>query len=499
MTAIISPAFGKKTLEMTSPAHTNTRRRLALLFSVPLAFSIVFFSISLLGEHTDLSLLRNQNLLSSIVQLRASANDIESGERGFLLTGGEQYLLPFQHAEAALPSQVESCRRYAKDVDADLQKRVTLFINLVQQRVALARQVLQAQRQNGFSAALMQAQSDNSEENMNSIRKSMEELRLRLDANQTEYLNRQRELNHTAFLFFALGMIVMIVVMMWLYNATVSYLQARDEADARLHALNTDLEGRIEARTRDLQIANEELQQFAYVASHDLQEPLRTIISFTQLLASRYRGHLDSDADEFIGYIVTSARRMTDLINGLLTLARLRKAGQPTTPVRFEKLLQDAESALQAAIRESGAEITHGSLPDLIVDPVQFSQVFQNLLANAIKYRRDVPVRVHVAARRDGTNWVFLVSDNGLGFDQQFADRIFGLFQRLHSREIAGTGMGLSIARKIVERHGGRIWAESKPGVGSTFSFSLPVSLEATRDESSAAPLRVVAHGSGSN
>ena len=483
---------------MALPAHTTTRRRLALLFSVPLAFSIIFFSISLLAEHTDLSLLRNQNLLSSIVQLRSFANDIESGERGFLLTGDEHYLLPLQHAQAALPSEVESCRRYAKDFSPALQRDIDRFIEAVEQRAFQAEQVLSAQRQKGFSAALKQTQAGQSEDTMNAIRKQMEELRLKLDQEQTEYLSRQRELNHSAFYFFAIGMIVMILVMMWLYNATVSYLQARDEADKQLQALNTELESRIQERTRDLQMANEELQQFAYVASHDLQEPLRTITSFTQLLASRYKGKLDSDADEFIGYIVTSARRMTDLINGLLALVRLRKSGQPTAPVRLEKLLQEAESALQAAIRTSGAEITHGPLPDLVVDPVQFSQVFQNLLANAMKYRRDVAVKVKIEARREPTNWIFSISDNGLGFDQQFAERIFGLFQRLHSREIEGTGMGLSITRKIVERHGGRIWAESKVGVGSTFYFSLPVSLEGTREQVSASSVNAVAQGMGS-
>jgi len=223
---------------------------------------------------------------------------------------------------------------------------------------------------------------------------------------------------------------------------------------------------------------NAELQQFAYVASHDLQEPLRTITSFSQLLASRYQGRLDADADEFIGYIVTASRRMTDLINGLLQLVRLRKSGQPIAPVSFERLLEEAEISLQAAIRESQARIEHGSLPSLVVDPVQFSQVLQNLISNAIRYRSAEPPRIRIQARRDRGNWIFSVADNGCGFGQEFAERIFGLFQRLHGREIEGTGMGLSISRKIVERHGGRIWAESREGEGATFFFSLPVTLE---------------------
>jgi light-regulated signal transduction histidine kinase (bacteriophytochrome) len=267
---------------------------------------------------------------------------------------------------------------------------------------------------------------------------------------------------------------------LWLYNALLSYLHARDAANVELQRVNAELESRIEERTKDLTRANEELQQFAYVASHDLQEPLRTITSFTQLLETRYKGRFDEDADEFIGYIVASSRRMTDLINGLLALGRLRKSGQATTPVSFDDLLREAEISLQAAIRESGAEIQSDPLPALVVDKVQFAQVLQNLISNAIKYRRDEAPRIVIRARRDATSWIFSVSDNGRGFNQEFAERIFGLFQRLHPQEIRGTGMGLSIARRILERHGGRIWAESEEGKGSTFFFSLPLSLEKT-------------------
>ncbi len=162
-------------------------------------------------------------------------------------------------------------------------------------------------------------------------------------------------------------------------------------------------------------------------------------------------------------------------------MVRLRKSGHATTPISFEKLLEEAEISLQASIRENDVDIQHGPLPALVVDKVQLAQVLQNLISNAIKYRSEEPPRIRVEAKRDATDWIFSVSDNGRGFNQQFAERIFGLFQRLHGREVEGTGMGLSIAQRIVERHGGRIWAESTEGAGSTFYFSLPVSLEVSR------------------
>lgn len=473
---------------MTSLVHGRTRRRLALLFSVPLAFSVLFFLVSLETEHTDIGLLRIENLSSAVLELRSLANDVESGERGFLLTGDEHFLSPLEHADASLPARIEACEGNAKDQPQPLRDRIYDLIALVKQRGQEASRVLRAQQSQGFAAAVDLAKSDGSEDTMNRIRIATGDLQTGFADAESVYMGSQRNLNHWAFFSFAIGTIIMLGVMIWLYNQLLRYLHDRDSAlnqlqnaNGELATLNSELEQRVDDRTRDLTQANEELQQFAYVASHDLQEPLRTITSFTQLLASRYGGKLDEDAEEFMGYIVTSSRRMTDLINGLLAVVRLRKTGHPTVPVSFETLLSEAEIGLQALIRESQTDIQHGPLPALVVDRVQFSQVLQNLISNAIKYRREEPPRVTVEAKRDVSNWVFSVSDNGRGFNQQFAERIFGLFQRLHGREVEGTGMGLAIARKIVERHGGRIWAESQEGSGSTFYFSLPVSLEVSR------------------
>ena len=226
----------------------------------------------------------------------------------------------------------------------------------------------------------------------------------------------------------------------------------------------------------ELRRSNEELQQFAYVASHDLQEPLRMVASYTQLLAKRYTGRLDSEADEFIAYAVDGSNRMQALIHDLLAYSRAGANGKAYQEISSEKALLEALSNLRVSIQESGAVVTHDSLPTITTDDAQLVQVFQNLVGNAIKYRRAEVPRVHVsAAKNGGQEWNFSVQDNGLGIDPQYFDRIFVLFQRLHGREeFKGTGIGLAICKKIVERLGGRIWVESEPEKGSTFYFALP-------------------------
>jgi len=231
------------------------------------------------------------------------------------------------------------------------------------------------------------------------------------------------------------------------------------------------------ARTvAELKRSNDELQQFAYVSSHDLQEPLRMVSSYTQLLAKRYKGRLDSDADEFIAFAVDGCHRMQGLIQDLLVYSRAGSNGKALRELSCENSLKLALANLRTTIEQSGAVVTHDALPAIKTDEAQLTQVFQNLVGNAIKYRRAESPRVHVSASRNGGNeWIFSVRDNGLGIDPQYFDRIFVLFQRLHGRdEFEGTGIGLAICKKILERLGGRIWVESQPEKGSTFYFALP-------------------------
>jgi PAS domain S-box-containing protein len=265
-----------------------------------------------------------------------------------------------------------------------------------------------------------------------------------------------------------------------LYNASVY----RDEAGkvVGVFAAARDIterkraEEKIKGYMEDLRRSNQELEHFAYVASHDLQEPLRTVSSFSQLLGERYRGRLDADADDFIAFIVDGAARMQTLINDLLTFSRVGTRGSPFAPVAGGEILQAALGNLDAAIADSGAIITHDPLPTVLADPTQMTQLFQNLCGNAIKFRRPGQTpQIHVSAARQDGAWQFNVRDNGVGIDPKYFDRIFIIFQRLHGREeYPGTGIGLAICKKIVERHGGRIWVESEPGNGSTFHFTLP-------------------------
>lgn len=249
----------------------------------------------------------------------------------------------------------------------------------------------------------------------------------------------------------------------------------RRRAEAEIRRLNADLERRVVERTRELERSNADLEQFAYVASHDLQEPLRAVASYTQLLARRYGERLDGDAARFIDRAGAAVTRMQQLIRDLLAYSRVGTHGTSAEPTDCGPLLADVLDDLQAAIAETGAVVTHDRLPVVAGDPSQLRQLFQNLVANAIKFRDAAPPRVHVAVERRGGTWEFAVGDNGIGIEPEFRQRVFVIFQRLHSRrDYPGTGVGLAICKRIVERHGGRIWIDSAAGAGTTVRFELP-------------------------
>jgi PAS domain S-box-containing protein len=224
-----------------------------------------------------------------------------------------------------------------------------------------------------------------------------------------------------------------------------------------------------------LERSNREAEQFAYVASHDLQEPLRMVGSYVQLLARRYQGRLDANADEFIGYAVEGVMRMQALLNELLAFSRLGRCDEPLAETSCDEALETALGSLADQMASAGAAVTHDALPTLVATRALVVELFQNLIENAVKFRGDQPPRIYVGAARKGADWLFAVSDNGIGIDPRHGERIFEIFQRLHTRDrYPGNGMGLARCRKIVERLGGRLWVESRPRAGSTFFFTLP-------------------------
>jgi light-regulated signal transduction histidine kinase (bacteriophytochrome) len=249
----------------------------------------------------------------------------------------------------------------------------------------------------------------------------------------------------------------------------------RFNAEAELDEYRRNLEDKVVQRTQELARSNKDLEQFAYVASHDLQEPLRAVAGFVELLKMQLTNTLDEKTQKYMNFVVDGVLRMQTLIHGLLEYSRIGTRSRQAQPVDSRKALNHSLAHLERSISESDAKITVGNLPIVRMDELQFVQLFQNLIGNAIKFRSGQKPEIHIDAERTNGDWRFAVKDNGIGIEQEYADRIFLIFQRLHTRDkYPGTGIGLSICKKIVERHGGKIWVESQPGQGSTFYFTIP-------------------------
>jgi signal transduction histidine kinase len=244
----------------------------------------------------------------------------------------------------------------------------------------------------------------------------------------------------------------------------------------RLRSAHEKAEKALRESMINIERSNAELEQFAYVTSHDLREPLRMITSFLQLLERRYKDQLDQDANEFIGFAVDGAKRLDAMINDILIYSQVAKKERNLTPVNLNNVLEKAYLNLITSIEETEAELTHDPLPTLLLDEQLMIQLFQNLISNAIKYRSEKSPKIHISAKKEMDKYVFKVQDNGIGISPKHLERIFTIFQRLHTKqEYEGTGIGLSIAQKIVQQHGGQIWAESTPDKGSAFYFTIPI------------------------
>jgi signal transduction histidine kinase len=421
----------------------------------------------------------------AIQDLLVSLNDAETGRRGFIATGDTTYLAVVEGSAAKSSAVVQRLSTLALDNSVQ-QGNVNALERLVNDRLDLLKQTSQfggqdaeirEDRRNGLVASTQLGKL---------VAEMMAEENRLLDLRKQGTVAADWE----ATTLFVSGSIATILLLLWAYRIVRQYAAGRDRAEIEVHQannqlqekifqldrLNQELEDRVKERTVGLERSNQDLQQFAFVASHDLQEPLRMVSSYLGLLSKSCQGKLDAEADKYIGFAVDGAARMQALIRDLLAFAQVSTQAPVLARTRLADVVNQARYALLASVRETGAEIATEPLPEVDVDALKMSLVFQNLLSNAIKFRQPggKPC-IQIAARKEDGEWRISVRDRGIGFDPKYAQKIFGAFQRLHGKaEYPGTGIGLAICSRIIDGHGGRIWAEAHPGRGATFHFTLP-------------------------
>jgi signal transduction histidine kinase len=413
-------------------------------------------------------------VLERIDTITIELTDAEALQRGFVITGLDSYREDFENAAGKIHADISAVQSLTAD-NPRQQSNIEQLQPMVDARLAEVRQRMEMRQQGGLISVARKIATGRGKEHMDEILALLGSMRGEEDGLlvlRTETMDTGSRRTKTLILAGnALALFFALLVMYVLQQEMARRLQA----DEMLREANADLERRVAERTAALERSNSELQQFAYVASHDLQEPLRMVASFTQLLAKRYKDKLDDDAREFIDFAVDGATRMQTLITDLLMYSRVGTQGKPLERTECDAVLDKVCSTLRLRIQETGAEIRREPLPAMSCDPGQLGQLFQNLIVNAIKFHGDRPPRIHIFAERHGSDWQIAVRDNGIGIDPQQGDRIFVIFQRLHTKtEFPGTGIGLAICKKIAERHGGRIWVEPSPGGGSTFRFTFP-------------------------
>ncbi len=391
-------------------------------------------------------------------------SDEETGIRGYVATGSPLFLKPYRDVGARYPKAFADLEKAARNpslssIRDDLDALRTGHSSWESE---VARPI-----ESGTSPSDSDRRLRLGKTMMDRIRGHISEARTETDAVANRLSLEVQEAIIVSILTIVLMTIVLAVV-------AIRFEHRRLAEEQRLRE-------QVDERNMALMRSNESLREFAYVASHDLQEPLRTIASFTELLQKRYAGRLDADADEFIGFVVDGAKRMQQLIDDVLEYSRVSTHGKPLVPVDLDAVARRAVANLRASIEERGAEVVIGPLPRVTGDEIQLGQLLQNLIGNALKYNRSARPRVDVTARRVGRDvWTVAVKDNGIGIAPEYHERIFRIFSRLHTRgEYGGTGIGLAICKRIVDRHGGRMEVESEEGRGASFAFTLAGTEEA--------------------
>ncbi len=477
----------------------RSRYLLIWLGVLPLVLAIVAYRTSSQHIASVNATLDADAFIRNLDELLSSVQAAETGQRGYLLTHSLSYLAPYNDARETLQRDLQNVADYASRDPASTHAVNELRAAIDSKMAELARTIELRDKQ-GFDAALAEVETDRGRREMDRIRDVIRQLR----EQQIGIFNRSRDLQarrqRNLDLVLGIGVVLSLLLLFFAYRFSERYGRERDQVEREIRLLNNSLESRVadrtaeleertrelEARTAELQKSNADLTQFAYVASHDLQEPLRMVGSYMGLLARRYGSELDDDARKYIQFAIDGAQRMHALIQDLLLYSRAGTQPLQKRPFPSQAAVENAVHNLSIAIRESSAKVSFADLPPVCGDELKLTQVFQNLIGNAIKFSKPgVSPEIKISAKRAGAAWEFAVADNGIGFDPKYCDRIFEVFQRLHGvGRYPGNGIGLSICRRIVEHHGGQLRAESTPGAGSIFFFTLPFASIPTVSES---------------
>lgn len=433
--------------------------------------------------------LATDEFLGQLSDVLSTLKDAETGQRGFLLTGRTQYLAPYRDAVKSIDAEMARVSKLAR-ANGTSSQEVNQLREAVTGKMYELRLTIDLLERSGQEAALEEVRTGRGEAYMANARVLVSKIRSEQKGILATRLEQQRRSQEALEAVLVAGVGAGLLLLFFAYRFSSLYALDRDRAEAEMRHAAENLESRVAERTAELgaqtrqleklagelQRSNQDLLQFAYIASHDLQEPLRTIGSYVSLLARRYGNQLDESAKLYIQFAVDGASRMQTLINDLLNYSRVGTQNLEKKTISADDILKKALTNLQIRIEETGAIVRSTDLPSIEADEARMTQVLQNLIANAIKFRKESAVpEVTIRALHESDQWIFSVSDNGIGFEEKYTDRIFEVFQRLHGvGKYQGNGIGLAICRRIIEHHGGRLWAQSTPGAGSTFSFSVP-------------------------
>ncbi len=467
----------------------RSRYYLIGLAVIPLLLALFAYFISARHIRSVAKTLATDRFLLQLDELLTTVQDAETGQRGYLLTGSQSYLAPYTRAREEMRQKLATAISLASQAGIR-PGRLKELESAVWAKMAELELTLALYDSGQPSALAAEIGTNRGQREMAHIRELIGALK---DEQTSAYESRYaQQLRSQRYLTAALGIVVAISILLlvFAFKFGTMYVLKRDMVEAEIRSLNEELELRVrertseieartrqlEAQTRELARSNADLNQFASIASHDLQEPLRMVGSYMGMLSRKYGHALDETAQTYIQFAIGGATRMQTLISDLLSYSRAGTQSVAKRPTPFENILKHAIENLQVAMRENAAVLRHGALPVVEIDEVKMTQVVQNLVGNAIKFRKpDVPPEITISAERRHAEWLFCFADNGIGFDARHSDRIFQVFQRLHGvGRYPGNGIGLSICKRIVEHHGGRLWAQSEPGAGSTFFFTLP-------------------------